>query len=286
MKEQTKAIHTALDTLQKNPFVPQSIASFIQAVVEIQQSVVPVLPPLPPSHVDEESFANGISLYSTQQFLYDKQSSAVLFGKLLALLSCDPAHSATATMIKNAMEEGKFTLENAYTAYLTTDATFFERWNTHLNLASPLLLFLVHSSLLPSLESFAHTVTSQHTLSLWSEQYCPCCGSDPLIAYWLDSIGKQHNICSFCATEYRVVRMQCTYCGEKDHEKLRYIAAEELPDVHIQTCSTCQSYIKILDRKGYTLPLTPYIDDVNTLIIDVVAKQQGFTRPVLSAFGF
>ncbi|MDE7469707.1 MAG: formate dehydrogenase accessory protein FdhE [Desulfovibrionaceae bacterium] len=286
MRERTQAIYTALDALQSNPFVPQSIATFIRAVVTIQQEATPIIEALPHSHVTDESFASGTSLYTIQQFSYDKRAAASIFGKLLALLSHDSAHSTVALTIKTEMEEGRFSLEEAFTAYLHTDARFFERWNAHLKLSSPLLLFLLHSSLAPSLELFAHTLIKEHSIELWSEQYCPCCGSDPLIAYWLDSTGKQHNICSFCATEYRVARMQCTYCGEKNHEQLRYIATEEVPSVHIQTCATCNSYIKILDRKSASSALTPHIDDVATLIIDVVAKQQGFLRPVLSAFGF
>ena len=286
MREHNQAIHTALDALQSNPFVPQSIATFIRAVVTIPQESEPSIAHMPFSHVDDDSFATGTSLYTIQQFPYDKRSSAGIFGKLLALLSHDPTHSATAMMIKTEMEEGRFLLEEAFTAYLHTDARFFERWNAHLKLSSPLLLFLLHSSLAPSLELFAHTCTKERSIELWSEQYCPCCGSDPLIAYWLDSTGKQYNICSFCATEYRVARMQCTYCGEKNHEQLRYIATEEVPSVHIQTCATCNSYIKIIERKSASSALTPQIDDVATLVIDVVAKQQGFLRPVLSAFGF
>lgn len=281
-----QATDIALDTLQNNIFVPQPIASFIRAIIDIQRST-PLSPlSLPPSTVDEERFSNGTPLYTPQEFIYDKEASATIFGKLLALLHQDSTHNVTAEAIKTAIEDGQFRLDDAFTAFTHAKEDFFIEWNTKRNILSNTLVFLVQSSLIPSLETCARSITEHHSFELWNEQYCPCCGSDPFLAYWLDSVGKQYNICSFCHTEYRVARMQCTYCGEKNHDVLRYIAAEEIPQLHIQTCSTCHSYIKILDRKGQSLPRTPALDDVNSLIIDAVAVEQGFSRPVLSAFGF
>ena len=286
MIEYTKALGLALDTLQNNPLVPQSIATFIRSVIDIQRNSPPLISSIPPSTVTQESFATGTPFYNIEQFVYDKQSSATIFGQLLALLAHDPTYTTPIHKLKHAMEEGNFSLENAFTAYLSMDKDFFEKWNTHLQITSSLLFFLLQLSLSPSLEACAHHMRNEYSMELWTEQYCPCCGGEPLLAYWLGSVGKQHNICSLCSTEYRVARMQCPYCGEKNHDALRYIATQEVPSLHIQTCATCKSYIKILEKKGVSLPLTPHIDDVNTLVIDVVAKQQGFSRPVLSAFGF
>lgn len=284
--EYSKAVDSALDALHSNIFVPQSIATFVHSVIDAQRSITPALPPMTQSIVSQEEFLNGKALFLTKDFPYDQERTAKLFGKLIAILSLHSTYSSFASSLKKAIEEGRFLLHEAFTAFLESNGSFFQNWNRVLNVESTILLFLVQSSIAPSVEQCAQNIKQNYSFDGWNQQYCPCCGSEPFIAYWLDSVGKQHNICSFCKTEYRVPRLQCTYCQENNPEALRYIATEEIPALHIQTCSTCKSYIKILDHKDSPQTRIPAIDDIRTLVIDIVAKQQGFTRPVLSVFGF
>jgi FdhE protein len=114
---------------------------------------------------------------------------------------------------------------------------------------------------------------------------CPACGGAPVasaIVGWKGAHGTRFCTCSLCATQWHVVRIKCVLC-----ESTAGIAYEELdggPDtVKAETCENCQGYMKILHQHKNP-QLEPVADDVATLGLDILLRENGYRRGAVNPF--
>lgn len=114
---------------------------------------------------------------------------------------------------------------------------------------------------------------------------CPVCASRP-VASVLRIGGEQANlrylVCSLCATEWNVSRIQCTSC---DTDKgVKYLVLQTDGDsknteaaARAETCDECKSYLKIFYQEKDP-QLDPTADDLATLALDLLVDEQGYAR--------
>jgi FdhE protein len=114
---------------------------------------------------------------------------------------------------------------------------------------------------------------------------CPACGSAPsssVIVGWLGAHGVRFCACSLCATLWHVVRVKCVICGST-----KGIAYQELDAgpaaVKAETCESCHGYIKILHQHKEPA-LDPIADDVSTLGLDLLLRENGYRRGSVNPF--
>jgi FdhE protein len=114
---------------------------------------------------------------------------------------------------------------------------------------------------------------------------CPACGGAPVasaIVGWKGAHGTRFCTCSLCATQWHVVRIKCVLC-----ESTAGIAYEELdggPDtVKAETCESCHCYVKILHQHKNP-QLEPVADDVATLGLDILLRENGYRRGAVNPF--
>ncbi len=114
---------------------------------------------------------------------------------------------------------------------------------------------------------------------------CPACGGAPVasaIVGWKGAHGTRFCTCSLCATQWHVVRIKCVLC-----ESTAGIAYEELdngPDtVKAETCESCHGYLKILHQHKNP-QLEPVADDVATLGLDILLRENGYRRGAVNPF--
>jgi FdhE protein len=114
---------------------------------------------------------------------------------------------------------------------------------------------------------------------------CPACGGAPVasaIVGWKGAHGTRFCTCSLCATQWHVVRIKCVLC-----ESTAGIAYEELdsgPDtVKAETCESCHGYVKILHQHKNP-QLEPVADDVATLGLDILLRENGYRRGAVNPF--
>ena len=113
---------------------------------------------------------------------------------------------------------------------------------------------------------------------------CPVCASRP-VASVLRIGGEQANlrylVCSLCATEWNVSRIQCTSCDTDKGVKYLVLQAEGESKTdaatRAETCDECKSYLKIFyqEKDPY---LDPTADDLATLALDLLVDEQGYAR--------
>jgi FdhE protein len=120
---------------------------------------------------------------------------------------------------------------------------------------------------------------------------CPLCGSLPVVSmvYAIPPHqGYRYLHCSLCATEWHMVRVQCTACGAagKDvayHTLQGVLSASDeprepqLPAVRAETCDHCRTYRKILYEEQDP-GVEPVADDLGTLALDFLLSEQNYHR--------
>ena len=113
---------------------------------------------------------------------------------------------------------------------------------------------------------------------------CPVCASRP-VASVLRIGGEQANlrylVCSLCATEWNMSRIQCTSCDTDKGVKYLVLQAEgdskTETAARAETCDECKSYLKIFYQEKDP-QLDPTADDLATLALDLLVDEQGYSR--------
>jgi formate dehydrogenase maturation protein FdhE len=73
----------------------------------------------------------------------------------------------------------------------------------------------------------------------------------------------------------------CIYCGESSDQFAVSSPEAGHPHGWIETCRTCQSYLKVVGVRALSpFPLVT-ISDLETTDLDIAAMQRGFARPSL-----
>jgi FdhE protein len=230
----------------------------------------------------------GAPLLPREAFPVDLDRARALFGRLARLAGeCEPPLADSMTVIDAALESGALDLDRAFIRHLAGDAAFFAAFGEYTPKAPRLLNFLVQACLTPQLAAVAEAAYAFFpTDRTWNFGHCPVCASPPLMARLVNREGARGLTCSFCQLEYRARRLLCPYCGEDDPARLEMFTAPEVPGFAVQICLGCKSYLKTVDFREFDRSSVPVLDDLESLTLDLAAQGQGFTRPVLSAWGF
>jgi FdhE protein len=118
---------------------------------------------------------------------------------------------------------------------------------------------------------------------------CPLCGSLPVasIVYANPPFqGYRYLHCGLCATEWHVVRVQCTHCGTSGKDVALHnlvspnsppVTKNEEPAIRAETCDSCLGYRKIFYQEWDTA-VEPVADDVASIELDVLLGEKGYHR--------
>ena len=106
---------------------------------------------------------------------------------------------------------------------------------------------------------------------------CGTCGGR---AYLATRRARGHDvsrslICGFCLTEWSVASTMCPKCDE-NNAPLVY-RSEEFPEVRIEACRSCESYIKTIDLSQSQAAI-PVVDDLASLAMDLWAAGRGYRK--------
>lgn len=148
-----------------------------------------------------------------------------------------------------------------------------------LGLDKKIFLFLILTSLKPSIETGVEKLSHEIKTETWMRGSCPVCGSLPHLSLLKEEVGKRFLLCSHCGYQWRIDRMICPFCDNRDQESLQFFYAEEEKTHRIDLCDKCHQYIKTIDLR--TIGETDFLlEDLATLHLDIVASQKGYKRPV------
>lgn len=113
--------------------------------------------------------------------------------------------------------------------------------------------------------------------NLWQKGICPVCNSSASTAFFKHTKrGRQRFLhCDHCGTDWAYKRMGCPYCENIDQKKMSIKDSEDEPDMRIDLCHKCNSYIKTyigenadgIGKEGWA-----------SIHLDILMKETGFTQ--------
>lgn len=114
---------------------------------------------------------------------------------------------------------------------------------------------------------------------LETPRVCPICGAQPLLGVLRPEGdgGKRCMVCGFCGHEWIFRRIWCAACGEEDEKKLPVYVAEEFPQIRVEACETCKSFLRTIDltKDGHAVPM---VDDIAAIPLTLWASEHGYSR--------
>ena len=107
----------------------------------------------------------------------------------------------------------------------------------------------------------------------WLKPYCPVCGRKPVWAQLRkQNEGRARYLkCGGCDTMWRWNRLGCTYCDNEDLKKMHILETESEPEMRLDVCDECRSYIKTYTQEGQE---NIYLKDWATLHFDILAEDK------------
>lgn len=111
---------------------------------------------------------------------------------------------------------------------------------------------------------------------------CPVCNKYISLTF-IDVDNRRHMVCPLCGHKEEVVRIGCSYCLQKDPEKIRILLDED--DIRVELCEVCKTYIKSFRADVLNNFKDPNLIDILSLPLDVVVQQQGYVRRSPNAIG-
>lgn len=154
------------------------------------------------------------------------------------------------------------------------------------NLNPDVLLFFGLNLSQTLLEIYAQELKEEIDHENWLKGNCPLCGSHPAMEKLRREDGKRILWCGFCGTQWHHKRIMCPFCGNEDHNSLRYFFTEGESSsganvFRVDVCDKCKRYIKTIDERKMPEGESPdfRLENINTLYLDILAQKDGYQSP-------
>jgi FdhE protein len=220
----------------------------------------------------------GFSLIQKEDFSVDTETSIKLFHSLCQIgKDANPHMAEQVKKIEEVISKKRIDLKKLFKKEVKEQKP--EQIADEFELDKKVFLFLIQSSTQPSIEAGREQLRSELDPETWLKGYCPICGSLPSLSLLKEEVGKRYLICSYCGYQWRIDRLFCPFCNNKDQESLRYLFAEGEEAYRIDLCDKCQQYIKTIDYRKIE-ESDPVLEDLATLHLDILASQKGYKRPI------
>jgi FdhE protein len=219
----------------------------------------------------------GFSLIQKEDFPLDIAASIKLFHSLCRIgQKANPHMAEQVDKISKALTDRKIDLEKLFEGGAKEQEV--EHFAAELGLDVKVFSFLIQNSTKPSIEAGMEQLRGELDSETWLKGHCPVCGSLPSLSLLKGEGGKRHSLCSYCGYQWRIGRLSCAVCGNKEQESLKLFYGEGEEAYRIDLCDNCHHYIKTIDYR--TLDESdPCLEDLATLHLDLLASQKGYKRP-------
>jgi len=104
---------------------------------------------------------------------------------------------------------------------------------------------------------------------------CGVCGAHVSLTM-IDEENRRHMVCTVCGHKEEIFRIGCSYCMQKVCEKIDLLVDED--EIRVELCKDCKTYIKSFKDEVYQKYKDPYLIDIISMPLDVVAQERGYIR--------
>lgn len=148
------------------------------------------------------------------------------------------------------------------------------------------IVFTAWSALSRALQPLKQQAAALLEKHPWRRGYCPVCGHLPAMGQLFrtaEGKGRERElICGCCQMNWRYKRIGCPYCDNTNQKQLKIIGLDDEPDLRIDTCDRCKSYLKTYTGEGQEKVA---LADWSTLHLDLIARKRGYKRAGYQMYG-
>ena len=220
----------------------------------------------------------GFPLIRKEDFPLDIEASIRLFRSLCRIgKAANPRMAGQVEKIRDLLGKKKIDLKKLFDGGVKEEK--IGQIAAESGLDKTIFSFLVQSSIRPSIEAGVEQLRGELDPETWRKGHCPVCGSLPSLSLLKGEEGRRYLLCSCCGYQWRMDRLCCPACDNKDQESLEYFCGEGEEAFRIDLCDRCHRYIKTIDYRNLE-ESDPCLEDLATLHLDILAAQKGYKRPM------
>jgi FdhE protein len=229
--------------------------------------------------------SEGKHLIDTEAIRIDENHLNELFEDFIPILK---KHQSLFDFQIQDLEEKKekIDLGRLVRSFLAGDFESLKSMARELGLNPDMLSFLGLNLAQTFFGFFAEKFQDKIDRESWFMGNCPLCGSFPAMEKLRRDDGKRVLWCGLCSTQWPYKRIMCPFCGNEDHNSLRYFFTEgdsssDKTRFRVDVCDKCKKYIKTIDERKMPEDETPDFskENINTLYLDILAQKDGYQSP-------
>ncbi len=104
---------------------------------------------------------------------------------------------------------------------------------------------------------------------------CPICGTDSSISM-ITGNNERVIICPMCEHGGSFYRIGCPYCFNRNPDRIEMLLDDE--EIRIEHCLECSTYVKSFRENHFFKYKNPFLIDIVSLPLDIIAQKRGFIR--------
>jgi len=108
---------------------------------------------------------------------------------------------------------------------------------------------------------------------------CPYCAELPVAVILQD--GRSRLLCGVCFHQWDRAGAGCLACGAQATTAVPDATSQEFPHIALETCAECRTYVKAIGDGT----AVPEVDELASVVVDLWAAAQGFTKLQTNLFG-
>jgi FdhE protein len=217
-----------------------------------------------------------LPLINNADFAIDIKASLALLREIrLLAVEANKVLADAGARLEDALNNKGLDPSDLFSKVLADDDAYFAQTAKDLKADKKALVFITYCSIRPSLSVCAEQLAAYLDKDApWGKGYCPICGSAASLSI-LRGEGERFLVCGLCGHEWRSQRIYCPFCDNKDQQTLHYFFSEEEKGYRVDVCDRCKKYIKTVDTREMTHPVYPFVEEISTLHLDMLARDQG-----------
>lgn len=303
MEKEQDLVSRTLRVLREKEHLPKDLIAILGETATLQlNSYRDISIDLPDLTLSGPGKTNGTNnfILTPEALPLDRNHIAAFFPHLIEKITIqnnrenlfpDPMVEA-AKLIGTAFKNDQLDLDRAVDECLKDPGPILAHWTATTPEAPETLKFLVRAAIAPSLTAGVAALAEwinkqQHPVEQEIRQTgtCPICGSLPHMLELRQKEGFRFAYCSLCQHDYRIRRLCCPICDNTNMGKLKFFTVPEEPGFRVETCDSCKTYIKTIDFRAFDRRSFPALNDLESLALDFIAQEQGYSRATLSVWG-
>ncbi|HUF29933.1 MAG TPA: formate dehydrogenase accessory protein FdhE [Gemmatimonadaceae bacterium] len=196
---------------------------------------------------------------------------------------------AAAAELKGRAELGSMQLDEANAlrlleAAIGLDEPMLERLAEARGAATAPLAAVLQLATMPILRACRRRLAAEVPQG-WPYGHCPVCAAWPALAETRGLERERRVRCGRCSCDWKFGLLHCPFCDERDHKQLAGFVVEGNEEMRrVDTCRSCHGYLKGVATLMALPDERVAVLDVETLELDLVAADRGFSRPAQRAF--